>query len=89
MPSDPVPVSDQIAARIDRLIRQGRATDAVSILETGLAVLERQEQEETDKLETLRTAIAVGLDDLAAGRFTTLRGDALEEHIHALTTASE
>lgn len=84
MPAHHLPISEQNANRIDRLVRAGRIADSASVVQAGLAVLEQQEAQDQAKLETLRAAAAVGLEDLKAGRREAVDARDVETFLAAL-----
>src|SRR5436853_5387234 len=56
------------------------------VLREGLRLIERREAEYEAKLRALREAVQVGIDDMEAGRYTTLETPAqIDEHITRLT----
>lgn len=89
MPTHHLPISEQNANRIDRLVRTGRIADSASVVQAGLDVLEKQEAQDQAKLETLRAAAAVGLEDLKAGRYETVDVEDVEAFLAGLMETSE
>lgn len=84
MPAHHLPMSEQNANRIDRIVRAGRIADLASVVQAGLDVLEQQEAQDHAKLETLRAAAAIGLGDLSAGRCETVEAEDIEAFLTAL-----
>ncbi|GIK47478.1 MAG: type II toxin-antitoxin system ParD family antitoxin [Hyphomonadaceae bacterium] len=64
-----VVLTDRQEKLIDTLVRSGRYQNASEVLREGLRLIEQREAENAAKLEALRTAIAVGEADIAAGRY--------------------
>lgn len=72
MPTQNVNLQDHQANFIRERIATGRFQNASEVVRAGLRLLEQQEAENELKLQALREAIQVGLDDLDAGRYTTI-----------------
>ena len=86
MPTRNVVVTEQQAVMIDQLVRSGRYQNASEVLRDGLRLVRQREEEDAARLEALREAAQVGLDDFAAGRFRRFAdGRALRDHLDALT----
>lgn len=84
MPAHRLPISEQNANRIDRLVRAGRIADSASVVQAGLDLLEKQEAQDRAKLETLRAATTVGLEDLKAGRYEAVNAEEVDAFLAAL-----
>ena len=53
---------------------------------SGLRLVEQREAEDASRLEALRSAVKVGMDDIDAGRFTTFDTAAsLRSHLGSIT----
>ncbi len=89
MPSHHLPISEHNANRIDRLVRIGRIANSTSVVQAGLEVLEKQEARDRAKLETLRAAAAIGLEDLKAGRVETVEAEDVEAFLAGLLEAPD
>lgn len=87
MPSHHLTISEHNANRIERLVRAGRIADSTSVIQAGLKVLEKQEARDHAKLETLRAAAAVGLEDLKAGRVEAVAPEDVEAFLAGLLEA--
>jgi antitoxin ParD1/3/4 len=72
MPARNVVLTDHQAALVEQLIADGRYQNASEVLGEGLRLVEQREAEQADKLARLRAAVQLGIDDLEAGRYTTL-----------------
>ena len=71
MPTRNVVITDHQAKLIDRLVKEGRYQNGSEVLRDALRLIETREADEKAKLEALRAAIQVGVDDIEAGRFYT------------------
>jgi antitoxin ParD1/3/4 len=81
MPARNVEVTDRQDKMIETLVRSGRYQDADEVVRTGLRLVEAHEAEQ----KALRTAVQVGLDDLAEGRSVDFDSiEDLQAHLAAL-----
>lgn len=69
MPTRNVVLTEHQAELIERLVDSGRYQNASEVLREGLRLVESREAEDRARLEALRKAIQVGIDDLDAGRY--------------------
>jgi len=61
--------------------------DACQVLRDGLRLIEQREREDASRLEALRTATKIGIEDIEAGRFKTFESaDSLRAHIKTIKT---
>ena len=67
-----VNLTDHLARFIDRNVETGRFQNASEVVREALRLLEQRQAEEGLKLEALRAAVQVGLDDARAGRMTRI-----------------
>lgn len=80
MPTRNVVLTNYQASFVERLVSTGRYQNASEVLREGLRLVEQREAEDTSRLEALRSAVNVGLDDFDQGRYaafestTELRG---------------
>ncbi|CAN5342655.1 MAG: ribbon-helix-helix domain-containing protein [Nocardioides sp.] len=65
---------------IDKLVQDGVYADATEAVHEGLRLLERERLTQAEKLETLRSEVQKGFDDLNEGRYTEINS---EEELHA------
>ena len=65
---------------IDRLVKDGVYADASEAVHEGLRLLERERSARAEKLETLRSEVKKGFNDLDEGRYTEIDSD---EELHA------
>jgi antitoxin ParD1/3/4 len=69
MPTRNVVLTDHQAELIEKLVDSGRYQNASEVLREGLRLVESREAEDRARLEALRKAIQVGIDDLNSGRY--------------------
>jgi antitoxin ParD1/3/4 len=69
MPTRNVVITDHQNRMIDELVASGRYQNASEVLREGLRLIEARAAREAAKLQALREAVQVGLDDIEAGRF--------------------
>ena len=67
MPTRNVVLTEQQAALVEALVGSGRYQNASEVLRDGLRLLQRREDEEQAKLQTLRTALDEAEAAVAAG----------------------
>ena len=87
MPTRNVVLTDRQTALIERLVSTGRYQNASEVLREGLRLIEGRDAEEAARLEALRSAVRVGLDDLEAGRYRDF--DGVEDMRNHLIARSE
>ena len=71
MPTRNVVLTDHQANMVEQLVASGRYQNASEVLREGLRLVEQREAEDAYRLEALRSAVQVGIDDIQAGRFKT------------------
>jgi len=71
MPTRNVVLTDHQAALVERLVSSGRYQNASEVLREGLRLIEVRDEDEKARLEALRAAVQVGIDDMEAGRYQT------------------
>ena len=69
MPTRNVVLTDSQARLIQELVESGRYQNASEVIREGLRLIERREAEEAAKLEGLRAAADLGINDLERGAF--------------------
>ena len=78
MPARNVSLTPHFADFLDRNVESGRFSNASEVVREGLRLLEQRQAEDAAKLEALRAAVQVGVDDLQAGRVVAVApGDEL------------
>lgn len=84
MPTRNVVITEHQRELIESLVDSGRYQNASEVLREGLRLIEQREQRDAAKLEALKAAAQVGLDDLAAGRYVELEHDEIEDYVNML-----
>lgn len=85
MPTRNVVLTDQQAQFIEQLVTSGRYQNASEVLREGLRLMQQRDLEQATRLQVLREAVAVGVADIEAGRYTALdSGASLRTHIASL-----
>ncbi|MCY1397357.1 Antitoxin ParD1 [compost metagenome] len=84
MPTRNVVLSEHQHDFVETLVQSGRYQNASEVLREGLRLIERREQLEETKLKALQKAAKTGLADVAAGRYTDVGDDQLEDFIGQL-----
>ena len=86
MPTRNVVLTDQQADLVEQLVKSGRYQNASEVLREGLRLVEKREAEDASRLEALRSAVKIGIDDIESGRFKTFGStEALRIHVKSLT----
>lgn len=82
MPTRNVVLTNHQASFVERLVNTGRYQNASEVLREGLRMVEQREAEDTSRLEALRHAAKVGIDDIEQGRYATFEsGSHLKDHL--------
>jgi antitoxin ParD1/3/4 len=85
MPTRNVVITDHQADFIEKMVNTGQYQNASEVLREGLRMVEQREAENAARLKALRKAVQTGIDDMEAGRYTTLRtAEELNAHFKAL-----
>ncbi len=84
MPTRNVVITEHQQDLIETLVESGRYQNASEVLREGLRLIEQRERRDAAKLEALKAAVRVGLDDLAAGRYIELEYDEIEDYVNML-----
>ncbi|MFM9863888.1 MAG: type II toxin-antitoxin system ParD family antitoxin [Micropepsaceae bacterium] len=88
MPTRNIVLTDRQADLIESLVASGRYQNASEVLREGVRLVEQREAEDRARVEALRSAIAAGDADIAAGRSKVFKGAALKRHIRSLTRSA-
>lgn len=74
-----MPTSVALSPRLEAFVREqvegGRYNNVSEVVRDGLRLLEQRQQEDAAKLDALRRAVAAGVADVEAGRFTVIDAD--------------
>ena len=71
---------------VEELVASGRYQNASEVLREGLRLVEQREAEDTYRLEALRSAVQVGIEDIAAGRYKNFdKKESLRAHLKSIT----
>lgn len=70
MPTMNISLTAEIAAFVEREMRSGRYASASEVVRESLRLLERERALEEEELTLTRAAVAEGLADMEAGRFS-------------------
>ena len=81
MPSRNVNLTEHLDHFIEGAVSTGRYQNASEVVREGLRLLERQQHEDEQKLELLRTAVREGEEAYARGEFVELAGDEIGPYI--------
>ena len=84
MPTRNVVLSEHQHEFVEDLVRSGRYQNASEVLREGLRLIEHREREDAAKLQALREAANIVWADVAAGRYTDLTDDELDDFIGQL-----
>jgi antitoxin ParD1/3/4 len=84
MPTRNVVLSKRQHDFVEALTRSGRYQNASEVLREGLRLMEERERLDAAKLKLLQDAAAKGWADIAAGRYTDIADDQLEDFIGQL-----
>ena len=86
MPTRNVVLTHHQASLVEHLVGSGRYQNASEVLREGLRLVEQREAEDASRLEALRSAVKVGLDDIDAGQFKMFDTPAaLRSHFKAIS----
>jgi antitoxin ParD1/3/4 len=89
MPTRNVVLTDHQSALIEQLVTSGRYQNASEVLREGLRLIEARDAEEQARLEALRNAVQVGIDDIEAGRFRIFdTSAALRDHLDTVAATA-
>ena len=89
MPTRNVVITDHQAKLIDRLVECGRYQNASEVLREGIRLIEERENEQAAKLEALRAAVQVGIEDFEKGNYQVFEdASALSAHLDKLSATA-
>jgi antitoxin ParD1/3/4 len=82
-------LTDYQNSLVERLVRSGQYKNASEVLREGLRLIEREDAKNRARIEALRDAARVGIDDVTAGR---IRGfgsaEELCQHFDAIASSA-
>ena len=73
MPTRNVVLSERQQQLVETLVQSGRYQNASEVLREGLRLVQAREAEQAVKLAALREAVAVGIANIEAGRYTEFK----------------
>ncbi len=86
MPTRNVVITEHQSSLIDDLVQSGRYQNASEVLREGIRLIEEREKEQAAKLEALRAAARVGIDDFEKGNYKVFENAMeLSTHLDNLT----
>ncbi|MFZ3125190.1 MAG: type II toxin-antitoxin system ParD family antitoxin [Acidovorax sp.] len=86
MPTRNVVLTDSQAQFVEQMVRSGRYQNASEVMREGLRLVQAREAEQAARLAALREAVAVGVADIEAGRYTEFADAAsLRSHINGIS----
>ena len=86
MPTRNVVLTDHQTSLVEQLVASDRYQNASEVLREGLRLVEQREAEDAYRLEALRSAVQVGIDDIATGKFKTFENkESLRAHLKSIT----
>ncbi len=86
MPTRNVVLTDHQTNLVEELVASGRYQNASEVLREGLRLVEQREAEDAYRLEALRSAVQVGIEDITAGRFNNFENKGLlRTHLKSIT----
>ena len=86
MPTRNVVLTDSQAQFVEQMVASGHYQNASEVLREGLRLVQAREAEQAARLAALREAVAVGVADIEAGRYTEFNDAAsLRAHINGIS----
>jgi antitoxin ParD1/3/4 len=86
MPTRNVVLTDVQAKFVEQMVASGQYQNASEVLREGLRLVQTREAEQAAKLAALREAVAVGIADIEAGRYTDFQDvSSLRTHIKSIS----
>ncbi len=85
MPTRNVVLTNPQAEFVEQLVISGRYQNASEVLRDGLRLIQQREQEQAARLQALREAVVLGVEDIDAGRYTAFNdAESLRAHVAAI-----
>ncbi|TQV62326.1 MAG: type II toxin-antitoxin system ParD family antitoxin [Halothiobacillaceae bacterium] len=69
MPTRNVVLTDPQAEFVEQMVASGRYQNASEVLRDGLRLMQQREREQDARLQALREAVTMGIEDIEAGRY--------------------
>ena len=86
MPTRNIVLTDHQASLVGYLVASGRYQNASEVLREGLRLVEQRDAEDAYRLEALLSAVQIGIDDIATGKFKAFeRKESLRTHLKSIT----
>ena len=86
MPTRNVVLTHHQASLVEQLVESGRYQNASEVLREGLRLVEQREAEDAYRLEALRSAVEVGIQNIAEGKFKAFeKKESLRAHLKFIT----
>ena len=89
MPTQNVSLSPLLKKFVESHVRSGQYANSSEVVRAGLRLLAQDEALRAEKIKLLRQAAKSGIEDMAAGRFTDLSPDKIENHVTKMTRLSK
>lgn len=67
MPTRNVVLTSHQTELVEQLVKSGRYQNASEVLREGFRLVEKREAEDASRLEALRSAVNIGINDIEAG----------------------
>jgi antitoxin ParD1/3/4 len=84
MPTRNINLTDHFERLIESAVASGEFQNASEVVRAGLRLLERQRQQDAAKLQALRAAVQVGIDELDRGEGIRVEPHELGDYIRRL-----
>lgn len=82
MPTRNVVLTEAQAKFVEQMVASGHYQNASEVLREGLRLVQAREEARAARLAALREAVAVGIADIEAGRYSVFESlDALDRHL--------
>lgn len=89
MPTRNINLTEHYDRFIEHTLATGEFQNASEVVRAALRLLERQQREEAAKLEVLRTAVQLGIDELDRGEGITVAPHELGEFMRRIDEEAE
>lgn len=89
MPARNASLTAHFSEFLDRSVESGQFSNASEVVREGLRLLEQRQREEALRIEALRAAVEVGLEDVRQGRVVRLAAGEVEAYVSGLGRTGE